>query len=87
VRCLPAMVASSVKATPCQAETQMGANSLAVVKLGALGDPWRAQSEWSGLRHVVFRAKGAASVQGLWRIVRPGYRVLSDYDLASLGYW
>lgn len=62
------------------------ANAVAVVRLGEFGGDWRMQSEWSGLRHLVLRESGAAAAQGLWRIAKPGYRIMSGADLAVIGY-
>lgn len=58
---------------------------LAVVRLGATGGDWRMQPEWSGLRHIVLRASGAPDARGLWRIAKPGYRIMSGADLAAIG--
>lgn len=63
----------------------MIANSLAVVRLGSLGGDLWMQPEWSGLRHLVLRESGAAVARGLWRITKPGYRVLSGVELAAMG--
>jgi predicted component of viral defense system (DUF524 family) len=58
---------------------------LAVVRLGEIGGDWRMRPEWSGLRHIVLRANGAPDARGLWRIAKPGYRIMSGADLAAIG--
>lgn len=57
-----------------------------VVRLGNLSGGWRMQSEWSGLRHLLFRENGSSVVKGLWRITKPGYQVASDVELISQGF-
>jgi len=64
----------------------MRANAVGVVRLGELSGEWRIQSEWAGLRHLLLRAKGESSVRGLWRLAKPGYRVMTDADLSAQGY-
>jgi predicted component of viral defense system (DUF524 family) len=64
----------------------MHTNSMAVFSIGKVGEDWRVQSEWSGLRHLIMRENGSQIAQGLWRIAKPGYRIMNGLDLAALGY-
>lgn len=57
-----------------------------VVRLGNLTGGWRMQSEWSGLRHLLLRESGSSTVKGLWRITKPGYRVVRDVELIAQGF-
>lgn len=61
-------------------------NKLGIVRIGRLDGPLQIQSEWSGLRHLIFRQVGNSAAAGLRRISRPGYRVLSGAELAGKGY-
>ena len=56
------------------------------LRLGNLSGGWRMQSEWSGLRHLLLRESGSSAVKGLWRITKPGYRVVRDVDLIAQGF-
>jgi predicted component of viral defense system (DUF524 family) len=64
----------------------MRENAMGVVRLSQGGREWRVQTEWSGLRHLIFHTSGSSTVRGLWRIVKPGYRVLSGAELAEIGF-
>jgi predicted component of viral defense system (DUF524 family) len=64
----------------------MATNKLGIVRIGRLDGPLQIQSEWSGLRHLIFRQVGDSAAAGLRRISRPGYRVLSGAELAGKGY-
>lgn len=61
-------------------------NQLAVVRLGAASDSWRVQADMSAVRHLMMRSRIASPVGGLWRLRRPGYRLMNDADLTAIGY-
>lgn len=62
------------------------ANGLAIVSLGGSSASWRFQTELSGIRHLILHSTESAAPKGVWRIKTPGYRVLTDADLATMGY-
>ncbi|NPC55189.1 DUF2357 domain-containing protein [Caenimonas soli] len=62
------------------------ANKLAIVPLGPAAGAWRLQAELPDVRHLLLGPRGGALSGGLWRMTVPGCRVLSNLDLASIGY-
>lgn len=58
---------------------------MAVVRLDRVGGGWRVESEWSGLRHLVLMERGSSFAEGLWRIAKPGYRIISGAELMKIG--
>jgi len=62
------------------------ANNIGVVRLGSLSGAWRVQAELSGVRHLLLHGRVGVPSGGLWRLRAPGYRILTDVDLAATGY-
>lgn len=70
-------------------ETQLAwlqARGLAVLRLGPAAGSWRVQADLAGVRHVLMKSSDTAPNGGLWRVAAPGFRIMSDQDLAGMGY-
>lgn len=61
-------------------------NGLAIISLGFSAASWRFQTEFFGIRHLLLHSMSNAVPKGIWRVKTPGYRVIADEDLISLGY-
>lgn len=64
----------------------MRANQLAVLRLGPVSGSWRVQSDMSAVRHLLLRGRVASLFGGLWRLTKPGFRIMSHADLSAVGY-
>lgn len=62
------------------------ANGIAIISLGLPAASWRFPSEFAGVRHLLLHSTDAAAPKGVWQVAAPGYRVLADADLVSMGY-
>lgn len=61
-------------------------NGVAVVRLGAVAGAWRIQSDLSRARHLLLRNPIGLPSTVFFRFTFPGYRILTEADLATMGY-
>jgi predicted component of viral defense system (DUF524 family) len=64
----------------------MRARKIAVACLGPAAGDWRVQSDLSRARHLLLGNCVGAPSKGLLRLTAPGYRIVSDADLTTMGY-
>lgn len=61
-------------------------NGIAIISLGLPAAAWRFPAEFAGVRHLLMHSMDPTVPKGVWQVAAPGYRVLADVDLVSMGY-
>jgi predicted component of viral defense system (DUF524 family) len=61
-------------------------NCVAIISLGSPAASWRFSSEFASIRHLLLHSIDPMAPKGVWQVAAPGYRVLAESDLVSLGY-
>ena len=62
------------------------AKGIANVRLGDRPGSWHIPPEMASARHVLLRTHGGKVAEGLFRLIKPGYKVYSASDLTAKGY-